>query len=298
MYFTTEEYAQMVEEVLGETPKFTTLFLITYKVFEARKKVWGSKEIYNDADLQCRIQTAFEAKVLKGTHGFLLPGGPGSALVFNPAGYHAWLCAVVDSQKNGVITPWFKKRNAQDGLYDKEGNEIDLPDSDGDISDRVISEELAAECFRRVLDSDVGVYKTLAWLAHRLYVLQGRYKASKCSEVVSLAFSEYTLNAMWEKISAVAGRISWMEISDRQRSRIEERLVEISDRGVPYGQMKFKDLFMKKGGTASVSDWINRIDKGLWCSMPEAVEKLPAEKKKKTDGTPGGGKTPGSPAQE
>lgn len=302
MYFTTEEYAQMVEEVLGETPCFTTLLLITYKVFEGKKKAWGSREIYNDADLQGRIQTAFEAKVLKGTHGILLPGGPGSSQVCEPSGYHAWLCKVCDSQKNEVITRWFKSRNAQDSIYGTDGKPIDIPTRPAgtDISDDVITEELLRESFRRVMESKSGSYKILAWLAHRLYHHQKGLDRDKCSNAVAVGFGEYTLNKMWLTIRSVSRRVSWMQITPQQRLHFEELLAQPSDSGVPYGEMKFKDLFMKKGGAASVSDWVNRIDRGLWSAMPEAVEKLPEEKSKsknkKKDG--GSGENSGAPILE
>ena len=59
----------------------------------------------------------------------------------------------------------------------------------------------------------------------------------------------------------VGGRISWLGISEHRKKRIEEALAKpYKDENRALGEVTYKELFMKKGGKATISDWVNRMN--------------------------------------
>ena len=55
-------------------------------------------------------------------------------------------------------------------------------------------------------------------------------------------------------------RVEWIVVTPAQIQKINHALnAELNDKHI--GEIKYKDFFMKKGGKASISDWVNRMNR-------------------------------------
>ncbi len=120
--------------------------------------------------------------------------------------------------------------------------------------------ERLAEAFDIVLDSDCKIYKVLTWLAMSLFIIKYDIKRSESSAIVVTAFSDKTLFDMRDVLLKMVQRIDWITINKQQLDKINTAL-NAEYRGYKIGQFRYSDFFMKKGGKASISDWVNRMNR-------------------------------------
>ena len=60
-----------------------------------------------------------------------------------------------------------------------------------------------------------------------------------------------------------AGRLPWLSLSMEQKKRIDRQLALPFDGGKTYGETTYSTFFMKKGGKATISDWVNRMNERI-----------------------------------
>ena len=82
---------------------------------------------------------------------------------------------------------------------------------------------------------------------------------NKANEIVVNAFQNLTLSEIYTVILIESKHLPWMNICQADNIRILEKLSAVSD-GIALGDRAYKSFFMKKGGKATVSDWVYRVN--------------------------------------
>ena len=111
-----------------------------------------------------------------------------------------------------------------------------------------------------MLNADVQVYKILTWVAQCLYMLEHNITKIAATTDMVECFSQKTLFEMRDMLFQWAEQIPWLHITQAQRDKIEAQLQVKSSDGKSYGEMCYSAFFMKKGGKATISDWVNRMN--------------------------------------
>ncbi len=251
-----QEFHTMVEELLyREKAVFTTLCDIATRELRSSIRRWCAlDDTLRGKGHEEDILQEVHLRLIKTTVSHFLLREEDGTVNMDPAGFRAWMFQVA---KN--IT-----RDFADKLRRVSGNTTGL---DG-ISDReAAAENMSLEriqelsrAFDIVLDADVQVYKVLTWLAQGVYILSEGVSKIESNGMIVDAFGEKTLFQMRDMLLEAAGRISWLQIHPAQLEKIDEALNKPYDDHRVYGQVQYQEFFMKKGGKATISDWVNRMN--------------------------------------
>ena len=84
------------------------------------------------------------------------------------------------------------------------------------------------------------------------------------NDMIVKAFEYKTLFEMYDMLLKLSSQIVWIEISPTQNERIIKELNKVWKDDITYGNVKYKEFFMKvkgeKSGKKSISDWVNRMN--------------------------------------
>ncbi len=189
-----------------------------------------------------------------------------------------------------------EKKDGDSENYHRKKTDIDTESDPADIYDEKIKNEsvreLVRECFDIVIDSKIAVYKILTWLALSLVMLNLDETKIKSTDAVVEQLKNKTLFQMRDFIYAYDQKLTWLDLSEEQKKKIDnalnapynkkddestdsqsvEKLTElqssdgkgeVGNRPQTWGDVKYGSFFMSKGGKASVSDWVNKINKTI-----------------------------------
>lgn len=120
--------------------------------------------------------------------------------------------------------------------------------------------EALREAFSVVLAADTQVYKVITWVAQAVLILTEGVSKIESNDLLVTRYENMTLYRMWEEISRAAGTLPWLRLDQKNDDRVRKMLDQTFKENVRYGDMRYKDFYMKKGAKASVSDWVNRIN--------------------------------------
>ena len=186
------------------------------------------------------------------------------AINTDPDGYLKWIYTV---SRNAVINTARKQnyRSINEYSLNTDENEIQIADPDDVISGRESAERLR-ECFRCAVFSDSAIYMILVWLLRAL-LLSGAFPVlndedadrSKINGYIAENYSDDLLDAIYAGILIASKSLSWMDFNSSARSVMSDRLSAQFEGGT-FGEAKLKRFYMKKGGPASISDWVNRMN--------------------------------------
>lgn len=250
----------MIEQLLDESNvKFDMLCSIADKILRSTVVHWCAndpslcgKQLEDDIMQEIYIRLIKTCK-----SSFLLRNGVDGELNTDPDGFKSWLFKVALNIKrdysNAVRNRGFKERGFADGE-----EEIFFDDESAEISEERC--ELLKVAFEIVLNSDNQVYKVLTWIAQCLFVLEFDITKIQSNGIIVDCFAAKTLREMYVIILESSKRIPWIAINANQRSKIEAQLEKPWTDGRMYGQVRYHEFFMKKGGKATISDWANRMN--------------------------------------
>ena len=175
----------------------------------------------------------------------------------DPVVFARWLATVTKNRINDYI----RRASGQDAR-----TEVRRRGADGQDEDPFLRVD-------RVMGKGSSLHIDLAWLAYMLLVLTEGAERGKASGLVALRYGDLTLREMYQAVVWDAHTVSWMRISSAALEQMRSRLLEKDEKGVMYGRAVFSSFFMKKGGAASVSDWVNRVNGRI----RKILEALPKE---------------------
>ncbi|MBQ8697224.1 MAG: sigma-70 family RNA polymerase sigma factor [Clostridia bacterium] len=261
--FTVEEFNIMVDELLLDEPKFDMLCVIARKQLEPMlekmcTRFFGSSSTGHADDLVQEI--SLHLMVVTVPH-FLLKDVPTGAINNDPDGFCAWMTTVAKRK----CVDFARKENKRLGMavdIDDLLQYLSVEDSYGmfDEDDGIPTLRAA---LKEVLSWDVAIYKTLTWMAYFVFMLAFDVSAKGSGDIILKNFEDRTLREMFAMIILVAKSRTWLELSAKQHARIVRALSEPWTDGRPYGEVRYGDLFMSKGGRSSISDWINKLNTKL-----------------------------------
>ena len=263
MRFTKEEFDSMVEQLLDrEQPCFDMLCHIAEKTLRRPVTRWCNEDPYlRGKKLENDIMQEIHLRLMKTViGGFLLRDDVPGPYNNNPDGFEDWMFTVAKNLKRdyaNFVRGWDFKTDDLD-------DHGDIPAPERNWEDEQEQIETLKQALDIVLEADVGVYKTLTWLAQFVFVLGMDVTKIQSNELIIQAFENKTLYEMFDMILVASRQIPWLEISSCQRSRIMAALKTKWDGEHTYGETRYCTFFMKnKGeisGKKSISDWSNRLN--------------------------------------
>ena len=248
----------MTNELLDEEPVcYDMLCHIVDQTLRRAVSTW----CYNDFDLRGKgleedILQDIQLRVIKAVVPFfLLREG---TLNNDPVGFQKWLYTVGANIKRDYSNRFRKQ------LFSE--TEIDERIPGGETEEILISKERIALLSRAVdivLNSDTRIYKILTWFAQSLLMLRLDVTKIESNLLILSRFSETTLSEMLSILLAEAKSLPWLVIGGETVERLRSALLEKREDGIPFGACQYQDFFMKKGGKATISDWVNRINHSI-----------------------------------
>jgi DNA-directed RNA polymerase specialized sigma24 family protein len=257
---TVEEFHTMAEELLYRQPAcFDTLYGIANRVLRSSVERWCRE----DGDLKGRgceddVMQEIHIRLIKTTvTRFLLRDGVQGPYNDDPAGFEDWMFTVAHNVQRDYAR---RVRLVTMRTTDLEEAELaDRKDPYQTGEDRQRTERLA-EAFQIVLSSDTQIYKVLTWMAQCLFIVELDVTRIQSNELILQQFADKSLYDMHEQLLRSARNLPWLQISPDQQRHLQEALDAPYDRQRCYGHVKYREFFMKKGGKATISDWVNRMN--------------------------------------
>lgn len=257
-----EEFNIMIEQLLDENEvKFDMLSSIADRTLRPTVVHWCA----NDPSL-CGKQ--LEEDIMQEIHirliktcksSFLLRNGVDGEVNNNPDGFKSWLFKVALNIKrdfaNSARIHSFKEREFAD--WEEENISDDTLDLSENLEEKY---ELLKVAFDIVLSSDSQIYKVLTWIAQFLFILNFNVTKIQSNRMIVESFAAKTLCEMYQMLQESSKTIPWITITEKQHEKIKGQLSKPGTDGRRFGQMKYNEFFMKKGGKASISDWVNRMN--------------------------------------
>lgn len=262
--FTVEEFNIMVNELLQNEPvSFDMLCQIAEKTLRPYVENWcKTDECLRGKQYQDDIMQEIFIRLIKTTvPGFLLHKGTDGEYNNDPGGFNAWMITIALNLKRDFAAKVrgrdFKTKSVDDTVIET----IPFPEQENDLQEHI--RELKG-AFSLVISSGVGIYKVLTWFAQFLFMLEKRVTKIKSNQLIIENFQNRTLYDMYNMLLAASKKIPWIEITQEQNEKLLAELRKKRDDGVLYGEMRYKDFFMKHNGVASgkksISDWMNRMN--------------------------------------
>lgn len=181
----------------------------------------------------------------------------------DPDGFKNWMYAVA---RNIVLDHAKKEGRHMDREKELDAPDMErVPDPKGSPSDLTERKDEAMKSLRRsfqiVLDSGSRAYIVLTWIAFCVFSIVHDAPKLQTEDMLLEAFESRTLREMYETVLRASDRFPWMAMSEAQRHRVEAELKLPYRDGRPYGELRYQEVFMKKGGKYSISEWIGRMNK-------------------------------------
>jgi len=260
--FTDEEFGIMVSEMTGKAhPSFDMLCTIAKKTLKPKIKYWCSVDpvLRGRGEEDDIMQEVFKRLIKTAMHSFLKRDDNDGEINRDPDEFRNWMITVAKRIKIDKANELRKTGYRERGFEDGEAEQI--PDSScGDDRETAYKQAVLAAAFTVVIESDARVYKILTWLAQSLFIMDYSIAKISSNDAIIAAFSEKTLFEMKDTLFELAEKYDWIVITAEQAERIDRALnAEFKDKRI--GDFRYESFFMKKGGKASISDWVNRMNR-------------------------------------
>lgn len=260
--FTAEEFNIMLDQLLyNQQVSFDMLIQIAEKTLRSSVKRWCNTDeaLAGKGFEEDILQEVYIRLVKTAVSSFFLRNGVDGPVNNDMDGFKNWMFKVAVNIKRDYAN---QVRKVSAHTYHMEEGEAEklLFVSDALSDPATEREQLLSKAFAIVLDADVQVYKVLTWMAQSLYIVEQDVTKIQSNGLVVEHFSQKTLFEMRDILFGWTEKVSWLQITADQRAKIEQALVAADGDGNVYGEMRYSEFFMKKGGKATISDWVNRMN--------------------------------------
>lgn len=252
-----EEFRIMVDELLVQNPPcYDMLSHIAQKNLKSWVRTWCSRNpVLQGRGYEDDVLQEIQLKLIKVTiASYFLKKDAAENVRYDPLSFEKWMMTVGRNQ-TVECAKYISVR-------DKEKGEIDENTPDDSSESEAAEEriELLKRSFALTISSRKRVYIILTWIAGALFMLNLDVSKIKAIDTLDRTFAKKTLFEMRDMIVAAAEWIPWLELTHEQHDMISEALNEHSDDGRVFGEITYSEFYMKKGGKATISDWINRMN--------------------------------------
>ncbi len=260
--FSAEEFNIMLDQLLyNQQVSFDMLIQIAEKTLRSSVNRWCALDEalagkgYED-DI---LQEVYIRLIKTAVSSFFLRNGVDGPVNKDMDGFKNWMFKVAMNIKRDFAN---QVRKVSAHTYQPDDDVVEKLLRISDILDDPATEreQLLSKAFSIVLDADVQVYKVLTWLAQSLYIVEQDVTKIQSNGLVVERFSQMSLFEMRDMLFAWAEKVSWIQITPEQSAKIEQALQVSDAEGCVYGNMCYSKFFMKKGGKATISDWVNRMN--------------------------------------
>ena len=257
--FSPEEFHKMTEELLVYEPAaFDMLCHIARKTLQPTVRHWCNAEFaVGGREFEEDLMQEICIRLIKTcVTSFLLREGPDGPVNRDPEGFQKWMFTVAKNLKRDLFNDLRKVsfRTCTMETLPEDAQTEETPD----LADLRL--EQLSLAFEIVLDADVQVYKTLTWMALCLFVLEFDITKIQSNEKILETFADQTVEQMRDAVFDAARRYPWIRITPQQAGRIDQALASPFDEERSVGAVPYREFFMKKGGKATISDWVNRMN--------------------------------------
>lgn len=245
-------------------PSFETLLHLAYDRLRPLLNRWCLRDVrlHTEQDTDDVMQTVCVKLMQNSVTGYFLRENTAYTTERNATSFAAWVTLLAHNVERDFARAAARKAARERGMEPEEEafflDASTLPDES-----REYTEELLNAAFEVVLNADMQVYKVLTWVANSLYMLHTAAKAKDAKTALVATFSDMTLYQMRDLLFQASAQITWLRVSPAQKQRIACKLAEPYDAERCYGQVKYADFFMKKGGKATVCDWVSRMNERI-----------------------------------
>ena len=233
------------------------------------------KTVYRSVCAQCRTASCLRGKGLEEdilhdvwirvwNHAYRVLFAE-SGVNDDPKAFAAWLATVTNNRVRDYIRRVSREEarlaiEREDGERDEEESAIErvaAPVADRDAQDG--AEELLERVVGYVMEHVTSAHVNLAWLAFTAAVVADGEERSRAAKNVVNRYADTKLNEMFRDVLKRAAAVPWLRDAvapgGKLRSGIGEKMAKQGS-----GDKEFSAFFMSKGGEASVSDWVNRVN--------------------------------------
>ena len=260
MHFTVEEFHTMVQELLYTEPsRFDTLCEIATRTLMPMIRSWcrRDKVVRGRGFEEDIMQNVLVKLVQNVVINFLQNDRAEGPYNDNPEGFERWIIVV----GHNVQRDFANEIRRDEFITEDDEDVLDtLPVCDEDWVTVQEQRETLSRAFRMVIDSDLSVYKVLTWWAHILFIAEKSMEHHVANRTIVMMLENKTLQQMYDYVLAVSKKVPWMTITPEQHRHVMAALQKPFDEEHTYGETPYHRFYMKKGGNASVSDWVNRIN--------------------------------------
>ena len=289
MRFTREEFDIMASQMLEQKPiSYEMLTQIAEKTLRSTVKNWCASDLcLRGRGYEDDIMQEIHIRLIKTTVPyFLRRNGVTEGFNNDPEGFEDWMFRVAENLKKDFAN---KVRGLDFKTEDLDAPQVEsLTASYDHHEDAQEREALLKEAFSIVLSADVNIYKVLTWLAQCLFMLEHNVTKIESNDLILAAFSDKTLQDMYDMLLCASPAISWLVITDEQDAAIRAALRKKRDGTVTFGETQYSAFFMKhKGvvsGKKSISDWMNRMNDMIRRKLEEAPDSGKTQKNPKDNG--------------
>ncbi len=268
--FTEEEYCQMVREIMSEHQRHDMLCTIVEKTLRGfvGRSCYGDMYLrgkQHEEDLMQELKLHFMLRV---ANEFLFKDDATEPCM-DMQYFKNWLFFVAGNfiiNYRNKLKGYDRDRkldNKHEGAVGRVngfGTEVPFPRIESPIED-VHGADALQEAFDHCWSYKYSVHKPLTWLAQFVLVLSFGATAIEANHIIVETLTDKTLFEVYDTIMTEVQYIQWLEIDVNLTKNIRQRLIKKGKDGKPVGDCVYGSLYMKKGGLASVSDWVNRMTK-------------------------------------
>ena len=259
--FKVEEFDKMIDELFFEkVVKYDAFLKILEKTVYGYlvHKASGMSDMTTSKAYDDIYHNVFQKLRLTSFKGFFYKYGDDPRVNDGPEAFQKYLYTVA---RNAFFDYVNQNRSKHVVLIDPEDPivNVSVPDTTAEVIEKLAAIERLSASFDCVIESKNSVYKILTWLAHCMFISEG-FTPIEAKRILIDMFSDEPLEHMYYEIYAMSKRISWLELSEHQRDKLERALERPHKDGRSMRDIKLKELYMAKGAMASVSDWVNKIN--------------------------------------
>ncbi len=261
MMIAVEEFNIMIDELVGsELQSYDILLHIVDKtLLRYVVGLCGSITELKDKEYEEEIMQDIRVKVVKNCVSSFLRKEGVDGLNTDIGYFQNWLFLIAKNTVKDYAEKVRRYSYHYRGLEEDGDNMIPDP---GEQNDEILQakRELLAQMFDIVIGSNVSIYKILTWLAQSLFMLEYDITKIQSTDLIVCEFEEKTLFEMRDMVVRFSNRVSWAKITPRQYDKIDTALRKSFDGTRTYGEVRYKEYYMKKGGKKTISDWVNRMN--------------------------------------
>lgn len=253
--FTDEEYEILIHETAEREPKKYDMLchIATISLEKAVKRWCDNDPILAGRQLEGDVMNDIHYRLIKTcVTRFLKRDDRNGEINRNPDEFYAWMFTVAFNVKRD-----FARKERQFSFHTTE-----LDDNIPYYGAFRFIEDASAisQAFSVAISAHRKPYIILTWMIQSLITIHTSLTKIEATELMVGMLEDKTLFDVWRLTASYLRMTPWIELTRDQKEHFAEKLYKKDADGSPMGDIIYSDCYMEKGGKATISDWVNRIN--------------------------------------